>query len=464
MRRCPNLGCPFRIRHGFAAEFEDRVARCPRCDAELTALTEPQAEPGSSAVIAPALGRGAVSLVLLLGLLAFARVPVPGYADLATLPFDISFAAASLKGALAAWIVASIAVELVALLLPHSLRHSLAGREKLRATSMVLALIGLAWGAWLIHGRVHAFADPFMSVELPGLGRMILTSAAGLAVILGLAAVNERWGLGNGISLIVGALVLHSLTITPTDDPIAKHALTVLLIGGLAIWLSRPARAGVVGRAPGSDTDLGLGLTVPSCSLVPLFVLPVVPLLMHILGLPARLPNTYAPVILALSLVVVVALAVALAWWFTRPRLLVALWRRAFPRADEAALEQAAQTLFRRALTRSVLLVVALVLLGREGLAAIEAAVLAALLVDFSAEFRFRQHPDLVALEFPGDGPSAEALAYALRLEDRPVLVQGLGHRALYHLFGTWLPLRLLVRETDRARAEQLRDELLRNQ
>jgi len=471
MRRCPNPGCSFAVRHGFAAEVNDSVERCPSCDTPVTA-PEPEAAP-RSAVSGALLGRLAVFASLLVALLGFARLPIPGYQALAQLGLDTSFAALGLAPALVWLIGATVLIELGALLIrpARALRSSVAGRARLRGLAILLALAGLGVQAYLLH---RGLARAPIMLEPPGLLRIVLTMAASLPVLLAVAAANDRWGLGHGVSLVVGGLVLHRLLTGPTlaADPSAALLLLALVVG-LAIWLAMPSRATASGRksSDGRPSELGLGLTIPSCGLIPALLVALIPMvrarlqtpadpglaLVHGAGLgPLSVgPSSLLSPIVELS--VIVTLALAFAWLFTRPSLLVDRWRQAFPAAQLSALEREANGLFRRTALRSALLLTVLQLLVHQQLPGYGLAILAALLVDFASELRARSRDgELVAVELPSDLVGAEALAAALRIEQRPALIQGSHHRALYHGLGPWLPLRVLVGEADRGRAEQL--------
>ena len=478
MRRCENPGCPFHARHGFPAEFNDAIERCRRCDAALPA---PESESQARASAAgPLVARLAVALILLIALLGFARVPIPGYEGFSDLGFDTRFGGLALRPALVWLISATVFLELGSLAFgpTQALRSSIGGRMQLRTASILLAVVGLAIQTWWLHRGAFAIPDDPGRFALymrdpPSLLWMLLSAIAALAVLLAVAAANDRWGLGHGISLVIAGVVIHELSINEmfVGDP-ARVILVLLLVAGLAVWIARPTRASASGRTQGDPRDgLGLGLKVPSCGLIPIVLVTLIPaagasilavspgmLLFDLLGLPHPHASAWPPEI---QLVVIVALAAGLAWLFTRPALLVDRWRHAFPNADPAALRQEADALFKRTTLRSTLLIVVLQLLTLQDLPAYAAAVLAALLVDFAAEFRARnRHPGLVAVELPTDVPGAEAFASALRLDGRPALIQGVHHRALYRLFGTWIPLRVLVREQDRARAEQLHNQL----
>jgi hypothetical protein len=476
MRLCPNPACPFRVRHGFAAEFEDRVERCRSCDTELDTPAEAPDEPTSPW---RALVRLGVSVALVAALVGFSSVAVPGFEDATELAHElgtsVGFAELCLWPAVRALILATILVELVAFVLPagRALRTQPEGRQTLYALALVLALAGLLLGAWLHHRSLLDSAG--LESLVPSLPMMLLTRSAGLPLVLGIASLNERWGLGHGISVVLAALVVDILVTTlPTHADVPHQlALLAVILAGALVWLSRPARAGATGRKPlteEGDRELGLGLTIPTSSVIPVLI-PAVLLVVAFAPPPLSVLGVLVGVVGGVNLEgvapwlevsVVVGFAAVLAWAFTRPTLLLERWRRAFPRADPSALAHEAQATFRRGLLRSELLLVATWLLTREQLLALPVLVLAAIILDLGAELRLRLHePELVALPSHLDLPGAESLVLALRLQRRPALLQARHHRALYRALGWWLPTRVLLRPEDLAQAKQLRTQLL---
>lgn len=438
MQRCQNPACPFRLRHGFGAEFEDRVARCRSCGGELEperASPAPNPRPPAS----HALARLGMTLALVAALVGLGQQRVSTY--------ELDIIDSCLVPALRWLIGAGLAVELGARAWARG--RPLASRRARTRLMLLIAIAGLVTEAW-IAGQGH---DPSAIPEA-------LARLAGLPVLLGLAAIDERWGLGQGVGVVLGAVMLDALldTLVHARDPSAlaelglggRLAIIALMIGGALALTSHPVRAGASGRTPRPPTDdrdddagpreLGLGLTTPSAGIVALLI---------VLATLALLPRTLitpTPAIQMLMLAVLLGLTAAFAWASSRPEALLARWRRAFPRADPAALTREAELLFRRGLIRSELLAVLLVLLVREGFPAIEALVLTAIILDLGHELRARvREGELVAVETELDVPGTDALALALALEQRPALVQGRQLRALLQVFAPWLRSRLLV-------------------
>ncbi|PRQ03237.1 hypothetical protein [Enhygromyxa salina] len=392
-----------------------------------------------------------MTLVLTGALVGFAAVSVsvPGVEQ-----FRVNFGQLSLEPALASLVAAAVVVELGALALPvgRPLRHTVDGRRRLRTLALLLALLLLVVRA-LTFVRVTPELVPASQFAV------ILTRCVGLPLVLGLHAANRRWGLGHGISLAFLALLIRPLAVDTlaAEDPTQALIILLVMVVGAGVWLAHPARASALGRTSLSSDgahpqDLGLGLAVPSGGVVAV----------ELVGLAPLLVGLTIPTNTTLELALVLALTAALAFAFTRPTLLVERWRRAFPRADPAALVRDAQALFRRALLRTELLMLAVVLLGQAQLPALTAVLLAAIALDLGHELRLRlREPDLVAISTHLDVPGAQALALALALQTKPVALQGQHHRSLYHLFGWWLPTSLLVRRTDLDTVKQLRADLL---
>ncbi|PRP97504.1 hypothetical protein ENSA5_33970 [Enhygromyxa salina] len=485
MQLCPSPACPFRVRHGFAAEFEDHVERCRSCDGPL----EQAAAAVDNALAWPGLARLCVTAVLVAALAGFATLLVPGFqapdelrltlgSDLVdTLGGALSFGELSLRPALSWLVLGAILVEFIALAFPagRALRDDPAGRRKLQVFALLLALGGLVFKGWMSHRALVEFSPALFAIDVgvPSASLVILTHAAGLPLLLTLAFVNERWGLGHGISIALGALlVLELATALPANADLPRQLIvTFALLGAALVLLGRPARATAHGRRPlGQDPthapELGLGLVIPTSGLVAIHALYLGPLTISAVGqqllAPTLDPEGIAALTRWLHLALVLGLTALFAWVFTRPQLLTQRWRRAFPRADPAILAREAQAIFRRGLLRSGLLTLAIVLLGREQLPALEVTILAAILLDLAHELRLRlREPELVPLATQLDVPGANALAAALALEHKPAVVQALHHRALYHLFGWWLPTRVLVRPRDLESARTLRDQII---
>ena len=461
MRRCPNPGCPFRVRHGFAAEFEDRVERCRSCDTPLSAASsEPSpAEPSAGAWSGLALRLiPTFGLIVLVASVAGLRVPgfeLGGVSGALGASGDgvLDLAELTLTPALVSLAVASVLVELASHVYAGA-RQAVSHRAR-QLLSLGLAVLGLAGGGWLRH---RAWAQAGL-VDLPDLGLLLALHGAGLVLLLGLVAANERWGVGHGISVLVAALIghhVHELAVGE-DEVLELSLVLVALVGGGLVWLSRPARSTAVGRtalAEGRAEGLGLGLTVPSCGILPVLIVSWTAIALAWLELGSSVSAH-------LQLILVTALGVVAAWTFTGPARLVSRWRAAFPRAADDQLEREAKRLFRRALTRSVLLVLVVALLEQHELPAL-AVTLAAVLLDLLRELDHRlAHADLLALPTQAGLTSSVALREALALEGRPSLLQGHHHRSLYRWLGWWIPLRLLVHPDDHERACELRDWLL---
>ncbi|KIG15476.1 hypothetical protein DB30_05499 [Enhygromyxa salina] len=454
--RCPSRACPFRLRHGFAAEFAQPKDKCPSCGGPVEQGQDHQpAAPRPSAW--PTLARLGVTLALGAAFAGFAavNVSIPGIAQL-----EVDFGDLSLQPALDLLLAAAVFVELGALALPagRTLRHTPDGRRRLRRLALLLALLLLAVGA-LVSMRATPELAPASQFAV------ILTRCVGLPLVLGLAAANRRWGLGHGISIAFGALLIQPLAehVLAADDPTRALVILLVLLVGAGVWLAHPARPSALGRTPLSPRspqssgapqprDLGLGLMIPSGGVIAVGLVTLTPLLIGV-----TVPSNST-----LELALVLALTAALAFVFTRPKLLVQRWRSAFPLADPAALERDARALFRRALLRTELLVGAIVLLGQAQLPMLSVVIAVAIALDVGHELRLRlREPDLVAIQTHLDVPGAQALALALELLGKPVGLRGQHHRSLYHLLGWWIPTQILVRPADVDSAKQLRAQLL---
>lgn len=470
MQRCPDPACPFRVRHGFAAQFEDHVERCRSCGGGLEPAPEEAGQEGAGFGGVGA-RRLAATAVLVAGLGAFTRVAAPGFELAAPLELgaaSLGLGQQSLEPALIWLVLAAILVELAALAWPgwRPQRRSEDGRQRLRAAAIVLALVGLLVDGWQTHASLMELSSPMLGAPAPQLGLVVATRCVGLPMILILAAINERWGLGHGLSIVVaglaGARIFDALALA--DDRVQTLTIVLVTIGAAFVWLTQPARGQALGRTSvpsntgAGEGGLGLGVTIPITGVVALELLVRAPLVVDYELVERLGRQNYELILLTLAVV----LSAGFAWLFCRPALLLARWRRAFPKARAEALAAEARAVFRRGLLRSELLVCGVWLLSRAQFPAFEALVLAAILADLGSELRLRMgEGELVALPTQLDVPGAAALALALELRRKPARIQALHHRALYHLFGWWLPTRVLVRPEDLDAAEQLREAML---
>ena len=107
MQRCPNPACAYRVRHGFAAAFQDHVERCRSCAGPL----EPAPVEAGPAGLDRATGlRASVSVLVVVALVGFASTRVPGFEPSPSMLLDAAgpprFLELSLEPALA-WLIAA---------------------------------------------------------------------------------------------------------------------------------------------------------------------------------------------------------------------------------------------------------------------------------------------------------------------------------------------------------------------
>ncbi|NVB40205.1 hypothetical protein G6O69_20350 [Pseudenhygromyxa sp. WMMC2535] len=457
MRRCPNLACPFRVQHGFAAEFRGDIERCRSCGGPLELATD-NSESTVSLGALPWAELAGTTLVVA-ALIALARTPAPGASAL-------DLGALALRPTIPALILAAALIELALRLVPRlrARAESKTTRERALALSWGLSLVLTV--AWTLLGRGGALDH--------GAALTLLTAATGPALLLAGAALIDRRGLGHGTSLVIAAVLVDGLAdaISVARDPQQTSALIGVVFIGALVWLGQPARARALGRRAHEggthEGSLGLGLDIPSTSLLPLWIAAALAIFIvepndtaaaELTALPAftalihQAPTATSATELSLApstdvLLLLAALALlgaAGAWLFTRPSLLLARWQRAFPRAAPAELEREAAALSRRALIRSELLLLALALAPLPLPMVLASVTLAAILLDLGAELRFRiEHPSLE--REPLEDASllgARSQAIALELAHTPAFVQAAHHRALWLGLGWWLPLRV---------------------
>ncbi len=443
VRRCSNPGCPFRVRHGFAAEFIDDVELCRSCGKPLEAITVP--EPPAASAMLDVLGRLGVTLGVGVALVLLGRAPVPG----SELEPRASLAVAALWPALGAWLIA------------RGVTSALPARPALRVVvlplALVLTVVAQLLGPWPL---ADGLGDP---------ARMALQLGA-LPLLVALVGLIDRWGVGSGLSTCLVALLLVPLVGPRPDLP--TLAMLIGLTFAAAAVLAPAVRPTSQGRQPltridegqARDGDLGLGLVTPTSGLLPLLVPLGLVALIDWLGVDS-LAATLEPHLGALGLLGTLGLTLLLGAAFTRPSRLVELWQRAFPRASKAELERVASGLFRRGLIRSALLLGVGTVLASEDLPVLAAILLAAILLDWGHELRFRldqaeRGVELVALPGVGDLHETRALVQALALARVDSTIKGERSLALLAGLGSTNEHRLLLPASMREQAEAERERL----
>lgn len=370
-------------------------------------------------------------------------------------------------------------VELVALAVPRwrPLRHGgPAGRARLGVATALVSLALAGFQGWMVATWQRQLVGPLAG---PGDTAVIaVTLAAGVFALVALAWVVDRFGLGNGYSvlLLLGlydagrgiAARTRQIEVAPIQSLVGGVALAVLVV--LTLWLLRNRRAAS-----------GRGLRRPTSGVVPLAVLgALLAVAEAVMLMGLSLPRGYWDLLaylvpsqggaFAVDLLVVVVGALALSWLFSRP----ALWARERGRllgdpAREPAPEVARADFARATLATTLYLVAAVTLyflinwkipIFYFPLPVV--LVSTAIGVDLVAEWRaLATHPDLVAVWPLHRVPIADDVVRALAAQGIPAHLRGVHHRSMLHFFAPYVPIMVMVPRTMAGSARRLLAERL---
>ncbi|HEY4118775.1 MAG TPA: hypothetical protein VGM56_13010 [Byssovorax sp.] len=386
--------------------------------------------------------------------------------------------------AIGGFVVASLAVEAIASLVPRwrHLRFQPRGRARLETASAALAIALAGTRGYGIAKLAQSIDEPSGSVLV-----FVASNAACVACLLALANVLGRFGAANGVLAILVATLASSLVTSLLDHVTAAGALTTAEVACLVV-----AAAGVIAltvlalRARPSPHEPGevaayregpkpgappVEVPVPACGLV------AVGCAHALVGfLQDRSAESGAEalsywlsrpmVAAALTLGIAAGLALVATRAVARPERVAELAGRARP-ASRAAAPRAAEGAVRAATRSTVLFVTALVALELAARAltgvrfdAFPLALATALAMDIAREARALRA--LGALVTVGSEVRPYALAPALAaLDDAGIAAHARDRavRSLLHVFGPYAPSELLVRPKD---AERARDVLTR--
>jgi SecY len=347
-----------------------------------------------------------------------------------------------------------LVVEFAALVVPPWRKLRRGGpleRAPLMVASLILTLLLAAVQSYFIYQWLSS--SPLSLIESPGIGAallVVLGLVGGTALLLSLAWLNDRFGVGSGISLFFAwesaSRLLETLQKVPAavqngaEDPTGLLVLALSCAGVIAatVWLLRRDEGGL--RLPVSGV-------VPLDSAAWLLLVPVqlgalvgytVP------GLPLE-GRTY---LIALAL-----LTVPLGWLFAGLFTL-------------GAEHEARKLATRRSLAWLLMLVVLMLLPLQLHLTTIvdpvALVVVTAVLLDLKAEWRARRRePTLVAVWPIHQVALVEKARDVLAQADIAVYPRALHHRALLQFFGPYLPIDLMVPAARAAEAQELLAEEL---
>jgi preprotein translocase subunit SecY len=373
---------------------------------------------------------------------------------------------------LAPIISAFIIVELLSLLLPrwrHWRRFPDSGRASLRLRAEILGLI-LALTQALRWARISAHEEvPLGSLSSPLLAAVVVVASllAGTCLLLALARIIDRRGLGNGITVLLAGSSLFMLAKT-------SHAVWLQLQSGElapgALALALGILTGVVMatlRLFTQEQPLAAGFKAPQPAAGVIPVSLTAALLGTFFGIRAMLAHPTAPQQGLPLLLIELALVLAFGVLFTRlfnPRQAVAATRAKVLHligADAAEHGDDAPEVLTRSVAYVLLLTIAAWFVRDQlQVSLIHVTTLALITaVGFDIFRDWRAYSSGTAWVRIGEvhapwqmGP----LTFAARAQGITLHLRAAGARTLSHFFGPYIPIGVEVATADRARAEEL--------
>jgi hypothetical protein len=441
--------------------------RLARSDPALAAAADPLPRARWPRLLATLLGAAAV--VWLLPWVGLLGVDPGELAELTGLGVERANLGAFALGLMPV-ISAFLLVELAALAIPRwrPLRiGGPAGRATLaRATAAVAVIVALAQG-WIVAELLGRFSGaPGLPDFAGGLSWRLMTTATLAAAAFAYVVIIwliDRFGLGNGYSIAIGAAsvatlaegvgsrdALAGLSLLPASEIALVVAAVVLPLALTALLLRW--------RARGSGK-----LRLPACGVVPLAAFQLLASGIVVLSWI----GVYRPALAGvggtgLGAAAALIAAVAFSLLFSRSRPLAPMARVVHDRGESLALWPAVV-----ASTAYIGLLVALqVLVARSApwllLAPLSSALLAAIALDVAAEWRARAAIDDPVAVWPLHRVQLADLATgALRSAGIEVHPRGLYHRSLLHFFGPFVPVALMVPRAQAQQAHELLAALL---
>lgn len=373
-------------------------------------------------------------------------------------------------------------VEVATLLVPRWRPLRIGGhetRDRLWARTRILALILTA-----VQAYVYAVNIQGLKVLDAGLGNcalVVVTLMGGTCLLMWLARLISEHGIANGFSVLLAAnaapRLLAQISVAALQPDVSapqllEGVLWIVLPVGVLLWsMRRPSFSG--------DTTTPPRLMLPASGILPLNVaasLLLLPASMAGLGWVA--PERVALIAPGSTLRWGIEGALALvlcplyAWAFHRPRQVARLWARSTEQAGGTAGAEGMEGTARQALGVAILKTLGILALfvfatgggkGR-GLAVdiMSLTLVVAVLLDVIGEARFQRAQGRLSSVWPVH--RAYAVHASLRVLARagiPARPRGLHHRSLGHFFVPFVPVEILVPESQAEEAHALLEALL---
>lgn len=475
MKHCPNPQCPFARKHGIAAEYREDVQQCSDCGTTLVAggVDEP-AESGASGPVWIS-KRLLVSIAGIVAAYLATWVIIPGVdprlVAMAREHGDtenLSIVALGLQP----FISAMVLVELAALLVPpwRRLRRSgPAERWKLSRAALALTPVLAFFQGFGVAMYLEGLAvSTWYGYDMPvGWGPRLMTSltlSGGTFVLLAVAAVVHRFGVGNGLSVLlagsVAPLAVKAVTATARAldaqeiSPVGAFVgVAVLALPALATWrLARANAARTRSRSTASLVRLPASGIVPILSAASLMLFPTT---LANLGLPfvdRFMLNPGSTASLVVKSVLVVALCVLFGWLFHLPGNVKRV-SETVPGREEMTRAIAASAAYLLSLVLATHLALVLLPPGAS-LDALSVAIVSAVVLDVLRELRA---PAGRVSVWPIHQLYAVQVAVReLRRAKIDFHLRGLHHRTLLQFYGPFVPVEVFVAPDQAERATEI--------
>jgi hypothetical protein len=494
MKHCPNPQCRYRVRYGAPADYQDSATSCSDCQGPLADGPAPALATVAAPQGASPWNRVAVSALALLACVGLTHLPLPGTAELAgggiMGPTAIGILALGIGPVVSAYAL----VELLALLVPAWRTARLSGhggRARLRRVaiplSALIAVVQAVGVANYLRALSHSSRPSLPSfpslfdVALPAWApwAAVVLLPLGTLVFALLAAAIDRWGLGDGLSMLIAGSAIPSLVVNlwmaSRSDP-APIELALLGLASIATvvctWLA-------LGRLfPFRIQGQPFTLELPPCGIDPLTVPRVLlayPVLVcSLLGLRGDQFGLGTPAYSILGLLIAASLGGVCSLLYNQPRRVASVWFG--PNPTEAMVGAVRKQLASAAILGTVLMLgifIAQLLLSNRlvgsgvhssselfDLALL--AILTAVVRDLLQEWRFRRgQPKLVPVWPVHRVYAVQPALRALEQAGIAAFPRGLHHRTLLQFFGPFVPITLLVPPEKADDAARILRELL---
>ena len=470
--RCPNVDCPYLLKHHAPASYRADIERCSDCQ---TLLVSNDVElPATSMLVQSRMDRARRGLsrqtlfALLVTVVGLAFLPVTEqvwlpYFDAATFAGHDMFGHAGMSIValgVSPWLSSSMLVELAALIVPRwrHLRHGgPAARATLTKASNVLgvAFAFLQAGMLIMWFQGLTGMDALVDLTSPlTRGVLLCTLVAGACVCRAAVDVVARFGIGNGFVVLTfstGAFELvrrgHEMfTAAQLSGSLAPQQLTVL-VASVAVAVATWA------LVRGRDDDDDDFVPTPSAGVVPAVIGTTIAANLLLLGLDLGhhvilVQSGIAGVIMALTFPLFVLC------FSSSTRAATVRARLAGRAAPGAADLDSAHAGSRRALPPTIGLLVVFVVAWCLGAPSLAIVLLVVVSKDVLFELQARRlRSDLVAVWPLHRFDLVAPVLAALRAEGIAADLRGAHYRAVFHFFAPYAPVEILVDRADADRA-----------